>query len=263
MNTSPTPSDTLRVHNKSIIVTGAGSGIGEGIAKRLAAQGAKIIVNDINTALGNKVVASIVQAGGTAAFFAADVTQSADVKALVAAALQHYGRLDVMVNNAGWTHRNQSALDVTEADFDKCYAVNVKSIYLSTLHAVPEFRRTGGGSFINIASTAGVRPRPGLTWYNGSKGAVITTSKSLAAELGPENIRVNCVNPVFNPDTSLSEDFAGGALTEARKAMFRASIPLGRFSTALDVANAVLYLASDEAAFISGVCLEVDGARCV
>jgi 3-oxoacyl-[acyl-carrier protein] reductase len=263
MNTAHTTGDTMRVKDKSIIVTGAGSGIGEGIAKRLAAQGAKVMVNDINTALGAKVVASIVQAGGTAAFFAADVTQSADVKALVAAAVQHYGRLDVMVNNAGWTHRNQHALDVSEADFDKCYAVNVKSIYLSTLHAVPEFRRTGGGSFINIASTAGVRPRPGLTWYNGSKGAVITTSKSLAAELGPENIRVNCINPVFNPETGLSEDFAGGELTEERKAKFRASIPLGRFSTALDVANAVLYLASDEAAFISGVCLEVDGARCV
>jgi 3-oxoacyl-[acyl-carrier protein] reductase len=263
MNTAHTTGDTMRVKDKSIIVTGAGSGIGEGIAKRLAAQGAKVMVNDINTALGAKVVASIVQAGGTAAFFAADVTQSADVKALVAAAVQHYGRLDVMVNNAGWTHRNQHALDVSEADFDKCYAVNVKSIYLSTLHAVPEFRRTGGGSFINIASTAGVRPRPGLTWYNGSKGAVITTSKSLAAELGPENIRVNCVNPVFNPETGLSEDFAGGELTEERKAKFRASIPLGRFSTALDVANAVLYLASDEAAFISGVCVEVDGARCV
>jgi 3-oxoacyl-[acyl-carrier protein] reductase len=258
-----TTGDSMRVKDKSIIVTGAGSGIGEGIAKRLAAQGAKVIVNDINTALGEMVVASIVQAGGMAAFFAADVTQSADVKALVAATVQLYGRLDVMVNNAGWTHRNQSALDVNEADFDKCYAVNMKSIYLSTLHAVPEFRRTGGGSMINIASTAGVRPRPGLTWYNGSKGAVITTSKSLAAELGPENIRVNCVNPVFNPETGLSEDFAGGELTEERKAKFRASIPLGRFSTALDVANAVLYLASDEAAFISGVCLEVDGARCV
>ena len=253
----------MRLKDKSIIVTGAGSGIGEGIARRLAAQGAKVIACDINTTLGQAVVAGIVQTGGTAAFFAADVTRSADVKALVAAAVQHYGRLDVMVNNAGWTHRNQSALEVSEADFDKCYAVNVKSIYLSTLHAVPEFRRIGGGSFINIASTAGVRPRPGLTWYNGSKGAVITTSKSLAAELGPENIRVNCVNPVFNPDTGLSEDFAGGQLTEERKAKFRASIPLGRFSSALDVANAVLYLASDDAAFISGVCLEVDGARCV
>jgi 3-oxoacyl-[acyl-carrier protein] reductase len=189
------------------------------------------------------------------------------VKALVEAAIQTYGKLDVMVNNAGWTHRNRPALDVPEDEFDRCYAVNMKSIYLSTVHAVPAFRRnTGanrGGSMINIASTAGLRPRPGLTWYNGSKGAVITTSKSLAAEFGPENIRVNCINPVFNPSTGLAADFAGGELTEDRLAKFRATIPLGRFSTALDVANAALYLASDEAAFISGVCIEVDGARCV
>lgn len=253
----------MRVPNKSIIVTGSGGGIGKGIAKRLAAEGAKIIVNDINATLGEKVVAEIVAAGGTATFFAADVTKSDDVRSLVVAAVQRYGTLDVVVNNAGWTHRNQSALEVSEEEFDKCFAVNVKSIYLATIHATPVFRAHGGGSFINIASTAGVRPRPGLTWYNGSKGAVITISKSLAAELGPDNIRVNCINPVFNPDTGLATEFAGGPLTEERMAKFRASIPLGRFSTALDVANAALYLASDEAAFISGVCIEVDGARCV
>ena len=257
----------MRLKDKSIIVTGSGGGIGEGIAKRLAAEGANVIVNDINAALGEKVVAKIIQAGGSASFFAADVTKTAEVKALVAAAVQRYGRLDVMVNNAGWTHLNQPALDTSEADFDKCYAINVKSIYLATIHATPVFRSQGGGSFINIASTAGVRPRPGLSWYNGSKGAVITTSKSLAAELGPDNIRVNCINPVFNPDTALSTQFAGGSVTgpdgEARRAKFLASIPLGRFSTALDVANAALYLASEEAAFISGVCIEVDGGRCV
>jgi len=209
------------------------------------------------------VAAAIRSAGGLASFFAADVTRSDQVAALVAAAVERHGRLDVMVNNAGWTHRNRPALEVSEDEFDKCYAVNVKSIYLATIHATPVFRAQGGGSFINIASTAGIRPRPGLTWYNGSKGAVITTSKSLAAELGPENIRVNCINPVFNPDTGLAAEFAGGPLTEERREKFRASIPLGRFSTALDVANAVLYLASDEASFISGVCLEVDGARCV
>jgi 3-oxoacyl-[acyl-carrier protein] reductase len=253
----------MRVDQKSIIVTGSGGGIGEGIAKRLAAEGARVIVNDINAALGERVVAAIMAAGGTASFFAADVTQSADVKALVAVALQRHGKLDAMVNNAGWTHRNRPALEVGEDEFDKCYAINVKSIYLSTIHAVPALRANGGGSLINIASTAGVRPRPGLTWYNGSKGAVITTSKSLAAELGPDNIRVNCINPVFNPATGLSADFAGGELTEDRLAKFRATIPLGRFSTAMDVANAALYLVSDEAAFISGVCIEVDGARCV
>ncbi len=253
----------MRVQDKSIIVTGAGQGIGKGIALRLAAEGAKVVVNDIDAGLGESVVKEIVDAGGTASFVAADVTNSAQVKALVDATVQRYGRLDVMVNNAGWTHRNRPALDVPEDEFDKCYAVNVKSVYLATVHATPVFRTQGGGSFINIASTAGVRPRPGLTWYNGSKGAVITTSKSLAAELGPDNIRVNCVNPVFNPETGLSAEFAGGPLTDERLAKFRATIPLGRFSTALDVANAVLYLASDEAAFISGVCIEVDGGRCV
>lgn len=253
----------MRVNQKSIIVTGAGNGIGEGIAKRLAAEGAQVLVNDINEAGGQRVVADITAAGGTAAFFKADVTRSDEVKALVDEAVRLYGSLDAMVNNAGWTHRNRPALEVPEEEFDRCFSINVKSIYLATLHATPVFRAHGGGSFINIASTAGVRPRPGLTWYNGSKGAVITISKSLAAELGPDNIRVNCINPVFNPDTGLAAEFAGGPVDDARRAKFLATIPLGRFSTALDVANAALYLASDEAAFISGVCIEVDGARCV
>lgn len=253
----------MRVADKSIIVAGAGSGFGESIAKRLAAEGAQVIVNDIDVANGERVVAEITTAGGRASFFAADVTRSDDMRALVGAALARHGKLDVLVSNAGWTHRNQPALDVTEDEFDRCYAVNVKSIYLAAIHAVPVLRAGGGGCLINIASTAGIRPRPGLTWYNGSKGAVITTSKSLAAEFGPDNIRVNCVNPVMNPFTTLGPSFAGGEPTEERLAKFRAGIPLGRFSTGEDVASAVLYLASDEAAFISGVCLEVDGARCV
>jgi 3-oxoacyl-[acyl-carrier protein] reductase len=252
-----------RVAGKAVLVTGAARGIGEGIAQRLAAEGAHVLVNDLDTEAGLAVAAAIRAAGGEAQFFRADVTRSADMQALVASCLQHFGRLDVVVNNAGWTHRNQPMLEVSEDEFDRCYAVNVKSVYLSAVHAVPVMRAQGGGSFINIASTAGVRPRPGLTWYNGSKGAVITTSKSMAAELGPDNIRVNCINPVFNPDTGLSAEFAGGPVTGERRARFLATIPLGRFSTALDVANAALYLASDEAAFISGVCLEVDGARCV
>lgn len=253
----------MRVQGKSIIVTGAGGGIGEGIAHRLAQEGAQVLVNDIAADRGEQVAEAIRAKGGRASFFQADVTRSAEVKALVEAAVQRHGKLDVMVNNAGWTHRNRPALEVSEEEFDRVYAINVKSIYLATLHAVPAFRANKGGVFINIASTAGVRPRPGLTWYNGSKGAVITTSKSLAAELGPDNIRVNCINPVFNPDTGLSAEFAGGPVDDARRAKFLATIPLGRFSTALDVANACLYLASDEAAFISGVCIEVDGARCV
>ncbi|MBY4595460.1 SDR family oxidoreductase [bacterium BD-1] len=253
----------MRVSGKSIIVTGAGGGIGEGIARRLAEEGASIVVNDINEALGEKVAADIRAHGGRADFFAADMTQGAQVAALIENAVQLNGKLDAVVNNAGWTHRNRPMLEVSEAEFDKVYAVNMKSIYWSAIHAVPVMKKSGGGSFINIASTAGVRPRPGLTWYNGSKAAVIVTSKSMAAELGPDNIRVNCINPVFNPDTGLSAAFAGGPVDDARRAKFLATIPLGRFSTALDVANAALYLASDEAAFVSGVCIEVDGARCV
>ncbi|HWI78206.1 MAG TPA: SDR family oxidoreductase, partial [Ramlibacter sp.] len=246
-----------RLAGKSAVVTGVGSGRGQAIARELAAEGARVVGCDVNDAAGEATMA------GIGAYRHADVSRERDVEALVAAAVEAHGRLDVMVNNAGWTHRNRPALEVSEDEFDKCFAVNVKSIYLSTLHAVPAFRANKGGSFINIASTAGVRPRPGLTWYNGSKGAVITMSKSLAAEFGPENIRVNCINPVFNPDTGLSAEFAGGPVDDVRRARFLATIPLGRFSSALDVANAALYLASDEAAFISGVCIEVDGARCV
>lgn len=254
----------MRVADKSIIITGAGGGIGEGIARRLAAEGARVIVNDLQAALGEKVAGEINAAGGQARFVQADVTKGADWATLVQAAQAFGGgQLDAIINNAGWTHRNRPMLEVSEAEFDKVYDVNMKSIYWSAIHGVPAMRQAGGGSFINIASTAGVRPRPGLTWYNGSKAAVIVTSKSMAAELGPDNIRVNCINPVFNPDTGLSAEFAGGPVDDERKAKFRATIPLGRFSTALDVANAALYLASDEAAFISGVCIEVDGARCV
>ena len=244
----------MRLKDKLAIVTGAGSGFGAGIARRFAAEGARVIVNDVNPT-GEKVAKDI---GGT--FVQADVTKSADWAKLVRAAGES---LDIIVNNAGWTHRNKPYLEVTEAEFDRVYAVNVKSIYLSALHAVPLFRKRGRGCFVNIASTAGVRPRPGLTVYNSSKGAVILMSKSMAAEFGPDRIRVNCVNPVFSPETSLSAEFAGGAVTEEAKKRFLATVPLGRFSTPLDVANACLYLASDEAEFISGVCIEVDGARCV
>jgi 3-oxoacyl-[acyl-carrier protein] reductase len=244
----------MRLKGKLAIVTGAGSGFGAGIARRFAEEGARVIVNDIDARGGERVAKEV---GGR--FVQADVTRSADWENLIQAA---GAGLDIVVNNAGWTHRNKPYLEVSEADFDKVYAVNVKSVYLSAMHAVPVFRRRGGGCFVNIASTAGLRPRPGLTVYNSSKGAVILMSKSMAAEFGPDKIRVNCVNPVFSPETALSAEFAGGALTEEAKKRFLASIPLGRFSTPLDVANACLYLASDDAAFISGVCIEVDGARC-
>ena len=245
----------MRLKDKVAIVTGAGSGFGAGIARRFSEEGATVLVADVNDAAGEKIAREV-----EGRFVHADVTRSDDWANLVRAA---GAKLDIIVNNAGWTHRNKPYLEVTEAEFDRVYAVNVKSIYLSALHAVPLFRKRGGGCFVNIASTAGLRPRPGLTVYNSSKGAVINMSKSMAAEFGPDRIRVNCVNPVFSPETALSADFAGGAVTEEAKKRFMATIPLGRFSTPLDVANACLYLASDEASFISGVCIEVDGARCV
>ena len=185
----------MRLRDKLAIVTGAGSGFGAGIARRFAGEGAKVIVNDID-ARGAGVAREI-----GARFVQGDVTQSADWARLIAEAGKD---LAIVVNNAGWTHRNKPYLEVSEAEFDRVYAVNVKSIYLSAIHAVPVFRRRGGGCFVNIASTAGIRPRPGLTVYNSSKGAVITMSKSMAGEFGPDKIRVNCVNPVFSPETGLS-----------------------------------------------------------
>ena len=248
----------MRLKGKVAIITGAGSGFGAGIAKRFAEEGARVFIVDIDEKNGNRIAKEL-----NSTFIQADVTRGADWARLVGETVAQAGRLDVIVNNAGWTHRNKPYLEVTEAEFDKVYAVNVKSIYLSAIHAVPVFRKQGGGAFVNIASTAGVRPRPGLTVYNSSKAAVILMSRSMAGEFGQDKIRVNCVNPVFSPDTALSAEFAGGAVTEEARKRFLASIPLGRFSTALDVANACLYLASDDAAFISGVSIEVDGARSV
>ena len=244
----------MRLKGKTAIVTGAASGFGAGIARRFAEEGAQVIINDISPQ-GDKVAKEI-----EGRFVQGDITKSADWAKLVREAGD---KLDIVVNNAGWTHRNKPYLEVSEAEFDKVYAVNVKSIYLSAVHAVPVFKKHGGGCFVNIASTAGIRPRPGLTVYNSSKGAVIIMSKSMAGEFGPDKIRVNCVNPVFSPETGLSAEFAGGTVSDEMKRKFMATIPLGRFSTPLDVANACLYLASDEAAMISGVCIEVDGARCV
>jgi 3-oxoacyl-[acyl-carrier protein] reductase len=248
----------MRLKGKVAIITGAASGFGTGIAKRFAEEGATVVVADIDEKNGARVAGEL-----KAKFVRADVTKGADWASLVKETVASAGRLDIVVNNAGWTHRRKPYVEVTEAEFDKVYAINVKSIYLSALHALPVFRKQGGGNFVNIASTAGLRPRPGLTVYNSTKGAVILMSKSMAAEFGPDKVRVNCVNPVFSPDTALSAEFAGGTVTEEARKAFLATIPLGRFSTPLDVANACLYLASDEAAMISGSCIEVDGARCV
>lgn len=251
----------MRLKDKVAIITGAGSGFGEGMATRFAAEGARIVVNDIDVANGERVAAAIRATGADAIFWRADVAKAAEVEALVAAAAEAFGRVDIMVNNAGYTHRNQSMLTVGEDAFDRIFAVNVKAIYLAALAVVPIFRRQGGGVILNTASTAGLRPRPGLTVYNASKGAAITMTKSMAVEFAPDRIRVNCLCPVAG-ETAMLADFMGGDTPENR-ARFTASVPLGRLSRPEDIANAALYLCSEEASFITGAALEVDGGRCV
>ena len=248
----------MRLKGKSAIVTGAASGFGAAIAERFAAEGAHVVVADLNEAQGQAVAARI---GGR--FVRCDVSRAEDVRALVDAAVAAHGRLDIVVNNAGVTHVNKPHLDVTEDEFDRLYRVNVKSLFHMNRAAVPAMRANPGGSsgvFVNVASTTGVRPGPGLCWYSGSKGAVITTSKGLALELARENIRVCVVNPMIG-ETAMLEQFMGLPDTPENRQRFLARIPLGRFTKPADVAGAAVYLASDEAGFLTGVCLDVDGGR--
>ena len=247
-----------RLDGKVALVTGAASGFGEGIAKRFGEEGAKVLCADLNIKDAERVARDL---GAGALPFRADVAKRDDSDEMIDVCMKEFGRLDILVNNAGYSHRNGSLLDVDEETFDMIGAVNMKAIYHSTLKVVPIMERQGGGSIITTASTAGLRPRPGLTWYNASKGWAITATKSMAVELAPKNIRVNCLCPVAG-ETGMLATFMGEDTPEKR-AQFRASIPLGRLSTPLDIANAALWLASDEAEFITGVALEVDGGRCV
>jgi 3-oxoacyl-[acyl-carrier protein] reductase len=250
----------MRLKDKVAIVTGAASGFGAEIARQYAAEGAMVAVADINEA-GAKDVAG--QIGERARAVRCDVTQRADIDALVAATRAAFGgRVDIVVNNAGWTHRNQPLLDVDEATFDKVYAINVKSIFHMVHAVVPLMRQQQGGVILNVGSTAGIRPRPGLTWYNSSKGAVNLMSKSLAVELGPDQIRVNAICPVMGV-TGLLESFMGMPDTPDNRKKFLATIPMGRLSQPIDIARAAVYLASDDASFITGVEFPVDGGRTV
>ena len=249
----------MRLDNKVAIVTGGASGFGAGIAERFVAEGAKVAILDVN-AEGAKAMAA--KLGANALGVAADLTKGAEVDRAVAETLKAFVKLDIVVNNAGWTHRNKPLLEVTEEEFDRIYAINVKAIYLMTRATTLPLRDAGGGSVINIGSTAGVRPRPGLTWYNGSKGFVNLVSKSMAVELAPMKIRVNCIAPVLG-HTALTEDFIGGPMTPERLAGFLSTIPLGRMSKPSDIAAACVYLASDEAEFVTGVVLPVDGGRTI
>ena len=252
----------MRLAQQVAIVTGGASGFGKAICRSYCAQGAKVVVADINADLGEKTAAALCAAGHEAVFQRTDVTQNADMATLVAVTLTRFGQLDIMVNNAGISHANQPMLNVGEAEFDHIFQVNVKSLYLSAVHCVPLFRKQKRGCFINIGSTAAVRPRPGLTWYNGSKGAVVLITKSMAVELAPDGIRANAINPAI-AETPLLTTFMGAEDTPANRARFTASIPLGRLGRANDVANAAVFLAEPSSEFITGVCLEVDGGRCI
>ena len=252
----------MRLAQQVAIVTGGASGFGEEICRQYCAQGASVVIADINAALGEKTAQSLRAAGHRAEFLRTDVTKDADMAKVVATALARFGRLDIMVNNAGISHANQPMLNVGEAEFDRIFQVNVKSVYLSAIHCVPVFRRQKRGCFINIGSTAAVRPRPGLTWYNGSKGAVVLITKSMATELAPDGIRANAINPAI-AETPLLTTFMGVEDTAANRARFTASIPLGRLGRSSDVANAAVFLAEPSSEFITGVCLEVDGGRCI
>lgn len=247
-----------RLHNKIAIVTGAAQGFGRGIAETFVREGALVALLDINEDAAARVAEDL---GPATMAIGCDVSDAEQVTSACERATRGLGGLHILVNNAGTTHRNKPMLEVEEDEFDRVFAVNVKSIYLFAKATLPHFRAGGGGAIVNIGSTAGIRPRPGLTWYNASKGAVNLMSKSMAIELAPDRIRVNCIAPVAG-DTPLLASFMGEDTPEKREA-FKASIPWGRLSTPDDIANAALFLCSDEAEMVTGTVLEVDGGRCI
>jgi 3-oxoacyl-[acyl-carrier protein] reductase len=248
-----------QLEGKIAIVTGGSQGFGEGIARLYVAEGARVVIADVDAARGEALAKEL---GANAMFVRCDVTKRQDIDALVEACTKKFGAPDIVVNNAGTTHDNRPMLEVDEATFDLVYAVNVKSIFHMAHAVLPLMKKRKSGVILNVGSTAGIRPRPGLTWYNGSKGAVNVISKSMAVELGPDNIRVNSICPVMG-ETGLLQKFMGVPDTPENRARFIATIPLGRLSRPSDIAAAALYLASDAAAFISGVEFPVDGARTV
>jgi 3-oxoacyl-[acyl-carrier protein] reductase len=248
----------MRLEGKVAIVTGGGSGFGEGIAKKFVAEGAKVLIADRDAAGGERVAKAL---GANARSLRIDVAVAADVRTMLDAAQDHFGALHILVNNAGVSHLPQPLEDVAEDDFDRIVGINMKAIYLASKAVVPRFKQQKAGVILNIASTAGVSPRPRLTWYNASKGWVITATRSMAVELAPFGIRVVALNPVAG-ETPLLKTFMGEDTPEMR-AKFLATIPIGRFSTPEDLGNAACFLCSDEASMITGVAMEVDGGRCI
>ena len=248
----------MRLEGKAALVTGAGQGFGYGIAEAFVREGARVACLDVK---GEVADAAAKRLGPAAMALKADVSNRADMERVARAAIDALGRIDIVVNNAGTTHRNKPLMEVEEAEFDRIFAVNVKSILLAAQAFIPHMRSQGGGVFINVGSTAALRPRPGLTVYNASKGAVHVMTKSMAVELAPDKIRVCALAPVAG-ETPLLAMFMGEDTPEKRAA-FKATVPLGRFSTPHDIGAAALFLASDEANFLTGVVLEVDGGRCI
>jgi 3-oxoacyl-[acyl-carrier protein] reductase len=248
----------MRLKGKNALVTGAGQGFGFGIAEAFVREGARVACLDLR---GDVAEAAAKRFGGGSIALRADVSNRDDVERAAREAIAAFGRIDIVVNNAGTTHRNKPLMEVKEEEFDRIFAVNVKSILLTAQAFVPHMRAHGGGAFINVGSTAALRPRPGLTVYNASKGAVHVMTKSMAVELAPDKIRVCALAPVAG-ETPLLAMFMGEDTPEKRAA-FKATVPLGRFSTLQDIGAAALFLASDEAAFLTGVVLEVDGGRCI
>jgi 3-oxoacyl-[acyl-carrier protein] reductase len=246
----------MRLEGKAAVVTGAGSGFGAGIARKFAAEGARVMVADIRPDAAAAVAAEV---GGIAC--EADVSRADPVAAMAEAARAAFGRIDILVNNAGVTHLPMFMEEVEEAEFDRVLAVNVRSVYLTARAFVPAMKAARAGAILNIASTAGLSPRPRLSWYNASKGWMITATKAMAVELAPFGVRVNALCPVAG-ETPLLKSFLGEDTPEMR-ARFLATIPLGRFSTPQDMGNAAAFLCSDEAGMITGVALEVDGGRCI
>ena len=247
----------MRLEGKTALVTGAGSGIGKCIAETYAREGARVAVVDLNADAAGEAARGI---GNTAIALRCDVTKKGDVDSTVAETLSSFGKLDILVNNAGATHVNKPMLEIGEDEFDRIYAVNVKGVFLGCQAVVPHFRKAGGGVIINIGSTAGLRPRPGLSAYNATKGAVHILTKTLAVELAPDQIRVCAIAPVAT-DTPLLPSFLGPAPGQREK--FVATVPLGRLAQPADIANAALFLASADAAFVTGNIVEVDGGRTI
>lgn len=246
----------MRLKDKTAIVTGAGSGFGAGIARKFVTEGARVMVADINPDAAQAIAAEI---GGVA--HRVDVASGDSVEAMAKAARDAFGRVDILVNNAGITHLPAPLEEVSEADFDRVFAVNCKSVYLTARALVPAMKEAGGGAILNVASTAGLSPRPRLNWYNASKGWMITATKTMAVELAPSGLRVNAICPVAG-ETPLLASFMGEDTPEMR-AKFLSTIPIGRFSTPEDMGNAAAFLCSDEASMVTGVALEVDGGRCI